>query len=147
MEYHIHIFRNVATEYGVLPEDSGGNLHNVPNIMDLTGEYEDRHFIVTRGDSRISVQLARNAETVKLGRDNRFLIDDEDSPHQLAYALTKPLKIGSYQKKGCFKFVLQEVVVTDDDNVELRIADYYKHFPKEQPIDPKPEVNGKKVWL
>lgn len=113
----------------------------------LTGEYEDRQFVVTRGDSRISVQLARNKETVRLDRSNRFLIDDIDSPHPLAYLLTKPLKLGSYQEKGCFKFVLQEVTETDDDNVELGIADYYKHFPKTPPIDPKPDVNGKKVWL
>lgn len=113
----------------------------------LTGEYEDRNFIVTRGDSRISVQLARNRETVRLDRSNRFLIDDVDTPHPLAYLLTKPLKLGSYQEKGCFKFVLQEVTETDDDNVELRIADYYKHFPKEPIPDPKPDVNGKKVWL
>ena len=113
----------------------------------LTGEYEDRQFVVTRGDSRISVQLARNKETVKLGRINRFLIDDIDSPHPIAYLLTKPLKLGSYQERGCFKFVLQEVTETDDDNIELRIADYYKHFPKTEPIDPKPDHNGKKVWL
>lgn len=113
----------------------------------LTGEYEDRHFVVTRGDSRISVELARNKETVRLDRSNRFLIDDEDSPHPLAYLLTKPLKLGAYQGKGCFKFVLQEVTETDDDNVEERTADYYKHFPKVEPIDPKPDVNGKKVWL
>lgn len=113
----------------------------------LTGEYEDRNFIVTRGDSRISVQLARNRETVRLDRTNRFLIDDEDTPHPLAYLLTKPLKLGAYQGKGCFKFVLQEVTETDDDNVPLRIADYFKHALKEEPIDPKPDVNGKKVWL
>lgn len=122
----------------------------------LTGEYEDRNFVVTRGDSRISVQLARNKETVLLDRSNRFLIDDIDSPHPLAYLLTKPLKLGSYQEKGCFKFVLQEVTETDDDNIELRIADYYKHFPRgtefgespaEEKPDEKPDVNGKKVWL
>lgn len=113
----------------------------------LTGEYEDRNFVVTRGDSRISVQLARNKETVRLDRSNRFLIDDVDSPHPLAYLLTKPLKLGAYQEKGCFKFVLQEVTETDDDNVEERIADYYKHFPKEEIPEEKPTVNGKKVWL
>lgn len=129
--------------------DTGGNLHNAPNAMDLTGEYEDRRFVVTRGDSRISVQLARNKETVRLDRSNRFLIDDEDTPHPLAYLLTKPLKLGSYQGKGTFKFVLQEVTETDDDYIDdrVRIADYYKHFPKTPPIDPKPKVNGKDVWL
>ena len=113
----------------------------------LTGEYEDMHFIVTRGDSRIAVRLARNRETVRLDRSNRFLIDDPDPPHPLAYALTKPFKIGAYRKKGCFKFVLQEVAATDDDDMERGIADYYLHFPKEWPYVPDVDDNGKKVWL
>lgn len=96
----------------------------------LTGEMEDRWFATTRGDSRISMLIARNEYTVKFGRQNRFLIDDEDSPLKLAYALTKPLKRGwAYNGEGVFKFVLQEVNTTDDDNQDLGIADYYKHFP------------------
>ena len=98
----------------------------------LTGEYEDRDFIVTRGDSRVAITIAKNTETVKLGRLNRFLIDDEDDEHMLAYMLTKPLKFaGVYGGKGVYKFVLQEVNTTDDDNEELGIADYYKHFTHE----------------
>lgn len=124
----------------------------------LTGEYEDRNFVVTRGDSRIAMTIARNCETVKLNRKNRFLIDDEDSPQPLAYLLTKPLKLGgSYNKEGVFKFVLQEITTTDNDNIELRIADYYKHFPRETTddtdgdssasTDDSAESAGKKVWL
>ena len=97
----------------------------------MTGELEDRHFIVTRGDARISMQIARNKYTVRFDRENRFLIDDEDSPHKLSYILTKPLKVGSlYNNKGVFKFVLQEATATGDDNHELGIADYYKYFTK-----------------
>ena len=33
-----------------------------------------------------------------------------------------------YGGKGVYKFVLQEVNTTDDDNEELGIADYWKHF-------------------
>lgn len=123
----------------------------------LTGEYEDRQFVVTRGDSRIAITIARNEHTAKLTRDNRFIIDDPDSPVPLAYLLTKPLKVGGvFNNEGVYKFVLQEVVTTDNDNFELGIADYYLHFPKDQPnsvdryeIDPDilktPE--GKGVWL
>lgn len=101
------------------------------NITDLTGELEDRNFIVTRGDSRISVQIAKNAYTDALDRENRFLIDDDDSPHKLSYQLTKPLKKGLvYNGDGTYKFVLQEVTATEFDNHELGIADYYHHFPK-----------------
>lgn len=124
-------------------------MHNNLNTTDLTGEYEDRNFIVTRGDSRISMQLARNAETVRLGRSNRFIIDDPDSPAPLAYALTKPLKLGwTYQDRGIFKFVLQETATTEYDNLEEQIADYYRHFPKPG-SDGAEETppGGRKVWL
>lgn len=97
----------------------------------LTGEYEDRNFVVTRGDTRIAMTIAKNSETSKFNRESRFLIDDPDSKLKLAYLLTKPFKLGGiYNGKGVFKFVLQEVTTTDNDSQELGIADYYKHFPK-----------------
>ena len=123
----------------------------------LIGTYEDRDFFVTRGDSRLGLTLPRNNHTVKLKRGDRFLIDDAESETMLAYELTKPFKLGSiYNSEGVFKFVLQEVNTTDDDNQELGIADYYKHFPKnagaESPgntIDPENNTtdDGRKVWL
>lgn len=122
----------------------------------LTGELEDRNFIVTRGDSRIAMTIARNERTVKFRRENRFLIDDPESDHKLAYLLTKPLKLGAtFNNKGVFKFVLQEVTATEDDNHALGIADYYKHFPKKLVIDASEHTvpgetttdTGKKVWL
>lgn len=131
------------------------------NISDLTGEYEDRNFVVTRGDSRISMTIAKNADTAKFGREHRFLIDDPDSGDKLAYLLTKPLKVGkTFNGSGVYAFVLQEVVSTDDDNMELGIADYYKHFPKAAQPNPDTDTDpdgtdkdsistnsGKKVWL
>lgn len=117
----------------------------------LTGEYEDRHFVVTRGDSRIAVTIPRNSETAKLGRDNRFIIDDPDSPEPLAYLLTKPLKAGlTFNDQGIYKFVMQEVVSTDDDNLDLMIADYYKHFRREAFDDRQPnpdDHHGRTVWI
>lgn len=121
----------------------------------LTGEYEDRNFVVTRGDSRISVQIAKNKYTTVFDRESRFLIDDEDSPHKLAYLLTKPFKKGAtYNGEGTYKFVLQEVTATEYDNHELGIADYYYHFPKENDTQSVANSNtdieqtdGKKVWI
>ena len=120
----------------------------------LAGELEDRNFVITRGDSRIAITIARNEHTVKLNRNNRFLVDDKDSGTMLAYTLSKPLKVGGvYDNKGVYKFVLQEVSSTKDDNYELGIADYYKHFPKGTNItnvddmDMPTQSNGKKVWL
>lgn len=86
---------------------------------------------MTRGDSRIAVTLAKNKETAKLSRKNRFIIDDPESQEPLSYILSKPLKLGwSFNGEGAYKFVMQEVNSTDDDNFELYIADYYKHFPR-----------------
>lgn len=123
----------------------------------LTGEYEDRNFIITRGDSRMAMIIPRTTETIKFNRDFRFLIDDPDSSEQLAYALTKPLKVGQvYNGKGIFCFVLQEVQATDNDNLELGIADYYKYFDRNNNPTTNVEVGsnkettsgtGKKVWF
>lgn len=117
------------------------------NKLDLTGEYEDRYFVTTRGDSRISITISRNDRTKKLGRRNRFLIDDPESLGTLAYALTKPLKVGHvYNGNGIYIFVLQEVNSTDDDNIYDKIADEYKDVPVD---NPEPDANEEKrgVWL
>ena len=102
----------------------------------LTGEYEDRDFIVSRGDSRVGMTISRNCHTAKLSRKNRFLLDDPLSNRPLAFTLSKPLKIGGiYNGDGVYKWVLQEVSSSEDDNFDLMIADYYKYFPKEADDD------------
>ena len=124
----------------------------------MTGDYEDRDFIVTRGDARISMLISKNEHTVKFGRHSRFIIDDPDSTEKLSYSLSKPLRVGwHYNGEGVYQFVLKESNSTDDDNIELGIADYYKYFPKDGDQDdidiPNSEIqddnqNGKKkVWL
>lgn len=130
----------------------------------LTGDYSDRDFIVTRGDTRISVTLPRDEYTVKLNRRNRFLIDDWDSSSVLAYELTKPFKLGSsYGGNGVLAFVMQECNTEDSDNFELHIANYYDTFPREtapeEPAAPDAKLptesvpsggkteGGKKVWF
>lgn len=145
--------------------DADGKTHEQWCIIEdgtkyLTGEYEDRNFVVTRGDSRIAMTIAKNEDTVKFSRESRFLIDDPESQIKLSYLLTKPLKVGwVYNTEGVYSFVLQEVVSTDDDNHELGIADYYKYFPKDplptQPdndesvVDPENNIDedGRQVWL
>ena len=77
---------------------------------------------MTRGDSRIAITIAKNEFTAKLNRETRFIVDDPLSEKMLAYILSKPLKVGhTYDaNNGIFKFVLQEVTATADDNFELR---------------------------
>ncbi len=120
----------------------------------LTGEYGDNDFILTRGDTRISVTLPLDEYTVKLNRQNRFLIDSYKSPNVLAYTLTKPFKLGgSFGDAGVVTFVMQECNTEDTDNLELHIANYYKYYPRdnisENPTEPdeQPDDTKKKVWL
>lgn len=142
--------------------DTCGEIHEQWCVVEdgtkyLTGEYGDRNYVITRGDSRIAVTIARNEDTLKFNRESRFLIDDPESEEQLSYVLSKPLKVGSiYNGDGVFKFVLQEVNSTSDDNKELGIADYYKHYPKPEFPYTEPKFgiptnnydeNGRKVWM
>lgn len=135
----------------------------------LTGEYGDNQYIITRGDSRISMTIARDEYTIQFNRDHRFLIDDYDSNNVLAYRLTKPFKLGgSYNGDGVLYLVLQECNTEDSDNLELHIANYYDYFPREnaqkddddrheestedflngdEKKDEPPKETGKKVWL
>ena len=125
----------------------------------LTGETENgsRNDVgLYVGDTRITVTLPRNRFTAQIERDQRFLIDDPDANTVLAYRVSKPFKVGGvYNRKGVMSFVLTEENTTDDDNTELRIADYYKFFPRESnaaTVEPDAnmkavENSGRKVWL
>lgn len=91
------------------------------------------------GDARIAVTIGKDADTNRLSRGKRFLIDDMDTDDVLAYQITKPNKLFNvYNGKGVFRFILNEVNLTDDDNVDIRVADYYSWKPR---VDvPKPDV-------
>lgn len=89
--------------------------------------------MMTIGDARIALTIGKDPDTDKLGRGKRFLIDDPDSKDILAYQITKPNKLFNvYDGKGVFRFILNEVNKTDDDNDELRIADYYSWVPSSE---------------
>lgn len=122
----------------------------------LTGEYGDNQFVITRGDSRIAMTIAKDPYSINLNRTNRFLIDDYDSANVLAYRLTKPFKLGgSFNGEGVLRFVLQEVATEDTDNFELHVADYYTYFPRHEAgddtgdttFDPAEDVTGRRVLL
>ena len=86
--------------------------------------------MISVGDARIAITLGKDSDTIKLGRGRRFLVDDMDSDTVLAYQITKPNKLFNiYNGEGVFRFILNEVNLTDDDNTELRIADYYNWKP------------------
>lgn len=115
----------------------------------LTGEYEDRDFIVTRGDMRVSLTIAKNNFTEKFTRENRFFLDDIDAKSKIVYRVSKPLRLGlSFDGVGCYRFVLVECNREDNDNEELGITDYYKYFDRNTPIEDVSNPDTERmVWL
>lgn len=82
------------------------------------------------GDARIAMTICKDNDTNELRRGARFLVDDVDSEVPLAYEITKPNKLFNvFNGEGVFKFILNEVQLTKEDNVELRIADYTSWKP------------------
>lgn len=124
------------------------------NTLDLSGEYNDNDFIVTRGDSRIFMTIAKDKYSIQLNRENRFIIDDYNTNDVLAYRLTKPFKLGgTYNGTGVLNFVLYECNTEDTDNLDLHIANYYDHFARDgSGVKPAAATtaetpDGKKVWF
>lgn len=94
----------------------------------LIGEFSEDMMAI--GDARIALTIAKDKDTNELGRGVRFLIDDPDTDKPLAYQVTKPNKLFNvYDGAGVFKFILNEVQLTKEDNVELRVADYASWKP------------------
>lgn len=97
----------------------------------LTGEWGDNEFVLQRGDSRIALTITKDAATLALTRQNRFIIDDYASSDVIAYRLTKPFRLGgSYGETGVLHFVLQECNTEDSDDLVGHIANYYDYFPR-----------------
>lgn len=133
----------------------------------LIGEFAER--MLSIGDARIAVTVGKDEDTNELCRGFRFLIDDTDSNTTLAYQITKPNKLFNvFEGKGVYKFILNEVVLTKDDNTDLRIADYNNWMPPRetdgdhvnseetvdeivnaaiQRVEESPPQDNKKVWL
>lgn len=122
--------------------DDNGNILSRWCIVEDGTKYlvgERAEDIITIGDARMAITVGKDKDTSRLSRGKRFLIDDMDSEDVLAFEITKPNKFFNvYNGKGVFRFIMGEVNLTDNDNKELRIADYYSWKPKTQ--RPKPDT-------
>lgn len=129
---------------------------------------EQSQSIMTIGDARIAVTLPKDEDTIALGRGKRFLIDDVNAQEVLAYEITKSNRLFNvYNDRGVFRYIMGETQLTDNDNVELRIADFYNwspHIPLDNEHRDKdisltdivadakekaeqPDDDGKRVWI
>ena len=98
------------------------------------------------GDARIVMTIGKDRDTEKIHRGDRFLIDDPDSDEVLAYEITKPNRLFNvYNGRGVYRYILNEVNLTDEDNTELRLANYYNWKPKAKKPKPDKPVVGETV--
>lgn len=134
--------------------DLSGNIIEKWSIVEDGTKYligEKQEDIMSVGDARIAVTVPKDSDTVNLKRGNRFLIDDVDTSEVLAYQITKPNRLYNiFNNKGIFRYILKEVNPTDNDNLELRVADYYQP-PMNTSTDSYPDIiddnDEKKVWI
>ncbi len=88
------------------------------------------------GNARDELIMPKDDETVKIHRDQRFIIDDYDSAQisdPLVFKVTKENKIlGVDGDHSLFSFIIAEGSSFNPviDNRELMIADYYNKVPK-----------------
>lgn len=96
-------------------------------IGEATARYDS---IMTIGDARIALTVGKDEETTELTRGLRFLIDDTDVDDPLAYQITKSNRFfNAYDGEGVFRFILNEVTRTENDDLGRRIADFKSWTP------------------
>lgn len=133
-------------------KDDNGNIQERWCIVEdgtkyLIGEKDGRDNVMTIGDARLALTIAKDEATSKFRRGTRFIIDDVDAEEALAYEITKSNRLFNlYDNIGVYRFILNEVVITDDDNMNDRVADYTSRGFKEPVVDPE-EIKETGVYL
>lgn len=104
----------------------------------LTGEDEGK--VLSVGATRVAMTIAKDPETQRLPRDTRILVDDPGAEGILAFKITKPNRLFRiYNGEGTYRFVLTETNITENDNLEQMVADYYQYWPLEKPSAKAPD--------
>ena len=136
-------------------KDDDGNVQERWCIIEdgtkyLIGEKDgsiDHNTVMTIGDARLALTIAKDDATKKFKRGTRFIIDDVDADEALAYEITKSNRLFNlYDDIGIYRFILNEVVLTDDDNMDIRVADYKSRGFKEPVTDPE-EIKRTGVYI
>lgn len=109
----------------------------------LIGERSEQ--MMTIGDARISITIGKDEDTAMIKRGMRFLIDDQDAGSTHAYQVTKLNRLFNlFNGKGVYRFILTEDQLTQNDNTELMIADYYSVSNGSDDVKPdSPADDGK----
>lgn len=90
----------------------------------LIGEKSEK--MISIGDARISITIGKDEDSALIKRGMRFLVDDDFAGSTHAYQVTKLNRLfNMYNGEGVYRFILTEDQLTQNDNVELMIADYY----------------------
>lgn len=82
--------------------------------------------VVTLGDARMALTLAKDSETQRLRTGTRIILGDPEAEQRLAFEITKPNTLYNvYNGAGVYRFILTQVVLVDEDNVADQVANAY----------------------
>lgn len=111
---------------GVYRESPGYALNQTLYSLGVK-EYE----MIDMPNAKMVLDLPKNEHTLKVKRDMRLIIDG---------FIWKIANIDTINKDGIIHLMMGEDVFTEDDNIELGIADYYKYY-KEEVVIPPTQLN------
>lgn len=89
------------------------------------------------GDARMALTIAKNDDTVKFKVGTRFILGDPDAEEPTAYEITKTNTLYNvFNGRGVYRFILNQVVITHNDDIDGQVADAYGRGFKEDVVDP-----------
>lgn len=89
-----------------------------------TGLWSNEYMVIL--DNQISLWLPSNIDVDRLSHGDRFIITHNET-NPVSYKITKADDV---LIKGVTRFTLTQDELSVYDNIELKVADYYKSFPK-----------------
>lgn len=85
---------------------------------------ENTKKMMTIGDARMSLTIAKDDETKRLHTGTRMFLGDPDAEQAMAYEITKPNTLYNvYNGEGVYRYILNQVVIVDEDDTGERMAD------------------------
>lgn len=91
---------------------------------------ENSKEMLTIGDSRLSLMVQKNADTLAIRRGTRFILDDPDVDDPLCFETTKIDRVtGTLNNRGYFRFLVKETSRLPNDDVVEMVPDNSDYVP------------------
>ena len=117
--------------------DENGDIHSHPGFCEDATKYSEGVSggkMIQIGEFQLKIKIHLDANSAKINRDKRFLIDassylpqlEVSGSHPSAYAVTRRnVLTGNHNGHGYVELTLVECAYSENDNSDLMLADYY----------------------